>query len=256
MSNNCLAGFPAFGPRVETNITYHPKELLFDPAQDIPTSEPETAQVQFTIEQGDLPTFALYDIPFKVGELFYNKYACYLWISVQNPTAGSIGVTCKYKKANTPSWTTSGSSIPAGNYGCDTVVGLTLPALGDVQEVKVYANVAGAKLLKAYMFIMPNYLGSGLMGMSVADVEVDLIATSPIGGLAVTNSVSYWRQKISSNTSLSGDANIRVAVGELWSTWGFGIAPSPTDIWYKSATESLRHWCPYYPTRIAYTPIL
>lgn len=256
MSNNCLAGFPAFGPRVDTNITYYPRITEFDPVVELPTSEPATAQVQFTIAEADLPTFSPYPIPWLDSTTLRHK--CLVYAYVHNGSGGTATVYAKRKTANTPAWSSATSvSATNGYWYCYAGPGINTFAVGDTQEVKLYASAAGVKLIKAFMVVVHVLVGTGLP-TKLANLEIDFATDSLFGGTGLVYGTTQCYTL--HNPIFDGKTSTAVAINQaLWplhSINGILTVGSVGPTWQVSTTDVMKHESVVRPTRIAYTPIL
>lgn len=276
MSNNQLAGFPAFGARVDTRITYHPVEYVPDPALVLPSSEPGTAQVQFTVNEASLPTWdPVYPNLATDDFTFDTKYVVCTIVGFYNAGASSYTINGKYKSAKPSTFTaTAAGSIGAGKYKMITIMDtMSSLALNDVHEMKFYTNDTGGdanvKLLWAYMVVIPYYLVRTIttpVQSRVADLAIDMSNASWVGAASIqvptTNYASY--RVVTRNADGSATA-FEVAASVVFPAYS-----SPTSTAYMArrpttdpspwsndqTTDNKRHKQPYYPTRIAYTPIL
>lgn len=258
MSNNQLAGFPAFGPRVDTTITYNPRIVTLETPTDLPTTEPATAQVQFVLAGTDLPACSPYPIPWADSVAITSRYMCHMFAYVKNESGGTATIYAKYKTANTPTWSTAVSVSATNNYYYSIgSVGLTTWAIGDTQEIKLYASAAGVKLIKYALIIYPNRAGQGCLDR-LHDLKLSFENASLIGGTALVYDAA------ANYTLLSAlFTNLASAVKErsfgCWltdSANGIFVSGTSSRAWRASTTDVFNHGAFYYPTRIAYTPIL
>lgn len=276
MSNNCLAGFPAFGPRVDTKITYNPVEYIPESPIALPASLPDTAQVQFTVNAASLPTWnPMYPILHNTDYDFKDKYAVYTIMGFHNSGAASATIYNYYKSANPSTFASGGSgTIGAGRY--KTVCmrsSITALALNDVHEAKLYTGATSTvELLWAYMVVVPNYvlkIGDATVQNRVADLEIDISQASWIGAASVQTPASGWhtfmflmRNAFGGGNDSACSANVRTSAYQgsktILSVMRAPNATTSSDVIWGSdqLTDNRRHMQPYYPTRIAYTPIL
>lgn len=276
MSNNCLAGFPAFGPRVDTSITYHPVEYIPESPIVLPSALPDTAQVQFTINAASLPTWnPVYPILHGTDNTFSNKYAVYTIMGFHNSGAASATIYPYYKSANPSTFSSAGGGpIGAGKYKtiC-TRYSITALALNDVHEFKLYTGATSTvELLWAYVVVVPNYLlkmGDTTVQNRVIDLEIDISQASWIGATNVQTPSSGWdtffflmRDALGNATDSGCTANLRTSAYQGPKTIPSVMrAPNASTnanvVWASDrSTDDKYHRQPYYPTRVAYTPIL
>lgn len=253
MSNNQLAGFPAFGPRVDSEIIYNPRIITFDPAIDVPVS-PDYAYVEITIGSGDLPTFSPYTPP-HASSVFNDMYNCYLLGVVQNVTATTTSLYGSYLLSGETYSASDSVSLVGYKYGHYYAPGLTEVSLGATQKLRFYATAADKlKIIAAYMMIYPKNICSGLTS-GVADLQITLSTGSMIGGAAPANEAfSFGSGPCAVTTSTS----ISMKGAEIYNadTRGFGYVVRPSHNGLSSSNAAPYYNSPVYPTRIAYTPIL
>lgn len=273
MSNNCLAGFPAFGPRVETKITYNPVEYIPESPIALPASLPDTAQVQFTVNAASLPQFSpVFLPPGKEGDNFFTLYKVYTILGFYNSNAASKTVTVYYKSANPATFTyLTGGSIGAGKYKSALIdKSITVLAPGDLHEVKCYTSSTtnDVYLLWAYMVIAPHFIcklyGTNYQ-MCIKDLAVDVSMASWIGAGQVWAPPAGYagpylliRRPDGTGHTFEFTANLKVgAMQSPNSEYLLRLPVLSTSGWgYDRATDDKAHVQQRYPTRIAYTPIL
>lgn len=189
--------------------------------------------------------------------------------------AASKNITVYYKSANPSTFASAGTAaIGAGKYKtiC-TRYGLTSPALDDIQEYKLYTTDTDSLItfLWAYMVVCPYAvlrMGDTNNQSAVVNLEVDMSNSSWIGAESVSAPSAGWEawkfnvRNVSGRAQgLAATANIRQSAYQC-STAGYLLnapnASSTTAVVWESdqTTDNKKHKQPYYPTRIAYTPIL
>ncbi len=244
MSNNCLAGFPAYGPRVDTSITYHPREIVLDPAFELPTSDPVSGNFQITVGANDLPAFSSY-VPPPISDpnaLFSDCYVTMVVIKVHNSTGASIRINERHATSDTPDWTSvQYTSVAAGAdlTFVYAVAGHRYP------QMRLWAGAAGLTLVSAHLVILPRYIGKGLVG--VKDLVIDLSEASLTG--YTINSTWGWYQKVNDGAKTSTAVSYVAAQADAAMGFGYPVISSA----FCSGNVSAQ---PRYPTRVAYTPIL
>ena len=281
--SNQLAGFPAFGNRIDTNIVYHPKAYLPETPVAIPNSEPTNGagQVQFTFATGDLPTTEPVLLPYASGAPNIEKYVVYTIMGFYNNSGSSATISLKHK-ANSTTYSGSGSMAVANARYNTAIISLTLDSwnIGDTHEVKIWCNqAAGVELRWAYMVIAPLRLCSGLPGLSVANLEIDISGASWIGAAAVQNVANYanWQIALMGTAATYGNyVSISPPNDYARATvWRIPLSTGQSQYQYlmgcktlaaqgassplaggDAATETKKHGQPFYPTRVAFTPIL
>ena len=244
MSNNCLAGFPAFGPRVDTKITYHTREIVLDPAFELPTSDPVSGNFQITVGANDLPSFSPY-VPPPISDpnaLFSDCYVTMVVIKVHNSTGASIKINERHATSDTPDWT---SLVQSKNVAAGSDVSYVYAAAGhQYPQMRLWAAAAGLTLVSAHLVILPRYIGKGLAG--VKDLVIELSEVS-LTGYTVASTWG-WSQKVNDGAKTSTAVSYVAAQADA--AMGFGY-PVMSFAWGTIASAQ-----PRYPTRIAYTPIL
>jgi len=262
---------------VDTKITYNPVEYIPESPIALPASLPDTAQVQFTVNAASLPTWnPMYPILHNTDYDFKNKYAVYTIMGFHNSGTASATIYNYYKYANPSTFANGGSgTIGAGRYKTvcmrSSIIEL---ALNDVHEAKLYTEPnSTVELLWAYMVVVPNYvlkIGDATVQNRVADLEIDISQASWIGAASVQTPTSGWHtfMFLMRNAygygivSESSATNVRTSAYQgSKSVLSVMCAPSATTspgvIWSSDLlTDNRSHRQPYYPTRVAYTPIL
>lgn len=127
----------------------------------IPTSEPETAQISYTVATGHLPT--------QIGNKFAYSISPLLWVNTSN-TSGALR-TISYRTLLNGVSVQTGSLVVAtsGHYGYFSFYywGATLPAVGDTITVKLWANGSGTTLLNHAFGVCATRIAAGLSGFVV-----------------------------------------------------------------------------------------
>jgi hypothetical protein len=257
MSNNQLAGFPAYGARVDSIVVYNPAQTTLETPVELPTSEPATAQVQITTAVGQLPTFSPYLVPWDSAVFNSEYYTSVLIAIVKNNTASTRTIYRRYKIDNTPTWAIAAPfTALAGRYVGISVPGLSTWSIGDAQELMLYANNAGCNLLAYGLLIIPNAVGKGLPAAGVAELVVETDTASLFAGWGTTTASALYAtlQSANGSTIISG-GTVKTERLALAPDSSSGILTTIMTAQSAQAT-SLTYHSPVYPTRIAYTPIL
>jgi hypothetical protein len=120
---------PAFTSRKALNITYQaPQETLLSTPETLPTSEPDTPQISYTVAQADLPTF---NIP-----PYQKKWVAYLIGAGKAVTAATVYWRMKKNGASV----NTGSSSVSANYYYTVNAFFYDVAVGDVLELALWSN--------------------------------------------------------------------------------------------------------------------
>ena len=155
-------GAPAYGAPMQAAYSYPAVDETTGLTTELPSSEPETAQISYTIAAGHLPTVTGANIPYRIFP--------FVWFRAQN-TSGS---------ARTASWRLekNGSSIATGTSGsianysyCHGSLQYQMPdpypAVGDVISVKLWASGAGTYLQNKAFMVGPYRHAHGSAKMPV-----------------------------------------------------------------------------------------
>ena len=286
--SNQLAGFPAFGNRIDSPIVYNPRIVTYDPAIALPTSEPadNAAQMQITIAVGDLP---VHQIPFASDASVGGSHNIWTILGFKNTGAGAANISVKAKTASAPTFyilSSTGNTIGAGKYKtCFYSMVQSGWGIGSVHEAKIWSSAEGVEFRWAAMIITPRRLGSGLLGAALLNLEIAFSNASIIGASSCTNihSSSVVAPRMFIRRSQVGTTS---GGGFEYDTFGYlaflslPCYPMPTDNdkydyeflvgtktladhggvsanWaVDTSSESKYHLQPVYPTRVAFTPIL
>lgn len=247
-----LIGFPSFGQVYDTEIVHSYQAFEPENPIDIPTSEPASPQVSFTILEQYLPYGRPCPLGFTDGASFADKYITHIPIVVYNPTAGAITCTAKDRTVGTTWGSGSSVSIAAGKYAVFYSYGLTTRNLDDTQDTKLYASAAGLQLISAYMIIYPNKLyiapEPGINFKLTLGSTIALPLTSVSSGLVyslrlagIYNNLGYEITGSIQLNAYTGNPNSGSSIA-LKTAWDNGLA-------------SPRYLCSPYPMAIRYTKV-
>lgn len=257
---NSLAGFPSMGRRIDTQVVYHPRVITYNPAVAIGTDYPGTPQVEIEIQAGDLPTYANGSLPHDSGAAFNEKYTVFVIIGLTG--GGSTrDITIQSLTNATPTWTTvvSLKTLSAGYYGtCITTRGLTGEDVGSTRKYQIKASGAGCTLTWTAIIVVPTCLLKGEVA-GLSDLQIELSADSLIpGGYVASTTSAGWslRSAAASAEVASLTSSISLAGWVPNLLYGIGLSAVQAGEWRQSSTQTRPHWQFYYPTRVAYTPIL
>lgn len=255
MSNNNLAGFPSFGPRVDTKITYNPTQHNFDPAVQIPIGNPASGLYTFTITAEMLPETDPYGLSVK-------EYDVYVFARVKNVGASSAYVVSAYRMngAAVNTGPVINSSVGADRYCsfCDLYNAAGGINIGDTIEIVTYSTTAGATVNIEWAAIVIVPVSPCLNMGAVKDLDIAISSASWFNGTA--NVPTTGRMQLSFHvgslmahtTAISSDIDLDVY---YFKPTGPSLVPQDPATSIASTTQN-QHIQPYYPTRIAYTPIL
>lgn len=251
MSNNQLAGFPAFGPRVDTAITHNIKAVILDPEVELPTSAPASPQAQATITENDVPTMKyIWTTP---GLTIPQRHVVAVFAYFRNDGASQATV---YVATKTGASTYSNYRpwyVPAGQYYMYTRSGVAVS--NNVQDIKAYANQAGVKLLSVHYLYSPDF-SSISYPKGINNLAIDLGTASLLSGTNNDAAQTYYLLGYIGGYTHQ-QASISRSVYLTNGTHGLGFMYLYNAEYYNtSATDTKPHPRIFYPTRIAYTPIL
>lgn len=261
MSNNQLAGFPAFGSRVDSTITYHPKTIIFDPILDLPTGGfPGTPQIEFEITIADLPS--INGAPYIADGAFGSNYLIYVFVGISNSYGSTNYIYLSSKYINPSTWNDSSfQGIATGYYGTLlTTACLQSPSIGSTQQYRLYSYYSGAKLEWAKMVIVPTYLLKQYRG--VKDLTIETSVASIIGGTVQSTDDSIYIYGYNGAADFYHLQTASTLSMQYWNPSSlYGVVattryPYQSIVFSTSAINNKPHRQFRYPTRIAYTPIL
>lgn len=152
-----------------------PNEVLLPPGSEIvlPTADPGTNQVSFTVQESDLPT--INPTPYSV------KYSAYVVVSGKNATGASVSVTYTcYKNgvAVTGAIGQAQSGIANNMFWTHTHYRFYDVVPGDVLEVRCWSNTAGVTLDYYSLLLMPTRMEL-TKSLIVQDLSLTLTAPQP-----------------------------------------------------------------------------
>lgn len=267
MSNNNLAGFPSFGPRVDTKIIYPtPNTVTFEAGTYLPATLPTSPNVEIpiTAENTILPYCEPYKIPLspvngpgKYGTPYYPL----LIVQIKNNDAVARTVYCRSQTMyGNNSENPFSISVPAGYYACFAAPPVTAWEFNKTDRLWLYApSSTNVELIAAHRLIFPHNLPMLDANKGVADVVIEISTDSLLGGGACyTTSTSYLRATLPTDETANTVGNITRIAGSASATSGFCYYPSGVGAGkaVTHATNPLYHWQFAAITRIAYTPIL
>ena len=256
-SPNCT-GAPLFKGRVDVSISYpDPDETLLETPVALPTSEPASPQVSYTLATKHLPTWSPYELP--------HSKMMMLYAGGQNTSGGTLTVYWRVKVNGANHSTGSNSYVYASNYWTLNSLNLPIPAsVGDTVDVYLWASGAGVDLQYKAFACVPTRIGP--YDIALADVVVVMDGSYPAltkGPNPNNAGEGYWRIPMSNTNkdqSFSpnyGSSLIRmIAPYAAWrllrAYWGDQIIINQIN--------SNSTYMPYYTrnyriTRIAYTPL-
>lgn len=162
-SPNCT-GAPLYRGRVDVNISYpDPDETLLETPVALPTSEPASPQVSFTLATKHLPTWSPYELPHSKMMLLY--------AGGKNTSEGTPTVYWRVKVNGAQLNTGTDGSVPASRYWTLNFLNLPIPAsVGDTVDVYLWASDAGVDLQYKAFACVPTRIGP--YDIALADIVI------------------------------------------------------------------------------------
>ena len=245
-SPNCT-GAPLYKGRVDVSISYpDPDETLLETPVELPTSEPASPQVSFTLASGHMPVWSPYELP-------HSKTAI-LYVSGKSTTATTV-----YYRAmkNGESIATGSLSNNASTYYTQQHYRFKGVDVGDVVSCKLWAANTGTNITYDAFVVYPTDIAPGIVcaGISVlASLKPTLTKGSPYGGAGAKSKLQHCDTL---TADVSSTQNCMLLFGGASSGFlrvGYG------DILIDTSTMSFSTYYPryftcYIPTRISYTPL-
>lgn len=246
-------GLGVMGSRHVLTITYpEPDETLFDTPEAIPTSEPETPQVEYTIAAAHLPSISGARV----------VWSPILYASGYNDTAGAVTLSYRLMK-NDVSVQTGTQSVTAGRYWTVNCYNYYDSAVGDKIQLSLWASGAGLDWRYKALAVLATRIYLGTNSGDALLSSVWTMGRRPI--LALGNPVValggawYWYNgNMAYNVSIAATITITIlpahaqyAHGRFF--YGDGGAGNTS---YGASTTAM----PYYiqnnvPTQIIYYPL-
>jgi len=235
-----------------TTTIQSPQETLLGTPEALPTSEPATPQISYTVASGDLPTFTVQPVS--------KKWVALIHAAGKNTTAGSVAVNWRMKK-NGSSVITGGWSIAANTFYTYISCFYDI-AVGDVLEVALWAGASGCNWdYKAYQ-VQPTRMAPKLRDPILIPSNITALVAHPtltLGNPSGTNSSFAIYHGDTLTASISGTINLPCQVAKIGGSglgWGricYGDQYTPNNATYRTSTT----YRPYYyknfiPTTIVF----
>ena len=256
-SPNCT-GAPLYKGRVDVSITYpDPDETLLETHVALPTSEPASPQVSFTLATKHLPTWSPFELP--------HSKMMMLYAGGQNTSGWSLTVYWRAKVNGANHSTGSNTYVYALHYWTLNLPSLPVPAsVGDVVDVYLWASGPGVWLQHKAFACMPTRIGPYDIALAdVVVVEGDPYPVLTKGPNPGQYGYAHYRVPMSNTKTdqhwllVGGSNSIRVIAP--YAAWRLLRAHYGDIGAYDSiAVDSSRmpyHYPNYRITRISYTPL-
>ncbi len=234
-------------------ITYpNPDESpILDPPEALPTSEPATAQIEYTIGAGHLPTVTPAGLAYTLTAILY--------AAGQNTDAAGQTVYYRISK-NGVSVATGSQSVPAGQYYTWNHYNFLGIQVGDVLACKLWATSANVSWDYKAIAVMPTRLG---IGTQVVQNVVATLGTYPNLGAGTPRAFSNGMLRYHDNTqwstttlTVSGLVGVLLRQGPTYGLLRshYGDYSSSSTI-RTSATDRPYYNQNYVPTALSFRPL-
>jgi hypothetical protein len=192
------------------NISYvTPQETLLDTPETLPTTEPSTGQVQYTVASVDLPTLSL-PIPSKI------------WVGLVYAAGKAVtAATISWRMKKNGASVATGTISVAANTFWTLCTGFSGVAVGDVLEIALWSNVADSNWdYKAYQVQVSRIMPSNRTWILVFEPlywtgnQPTLTLGNP--SLAESLGLPYYHSRFQLGVHGSGTAGWGGKANQLW----------------------------------------
>lgn len=147
-------GKVAYGTSKTFNIAFaSPRETLLGSPASLPTAEPGTSQISFTVQNSDLPSIS--PSPFSV------VYSAFLYAGGKNTDTASQSVSYRILKNGTSITTGTQSSIATNVFWTHSYYNLYNVSVGDVLEIRLWSSSANVNYDYYALLIYPTRANLG-----------------------------------------------------------------------------------------------
>lgn len=172
-------GRVAYGPLKTFNITLaNPRETLNGTPTALPTTEPATSQISFTIQSSDLPTISPAPISL--------KYAALLYASGKNTDAASQTVNWRVLKNSVSVATGSQTGVASNQFWTHSYFQFFDVAVGDVLEIRLWSTSANVNYDYYAIALQPTRINLGKSYIN-KDVSYTNLVNHPALALGTPN---------------------------------------------------------------------
>lgn len=228
------------------------REALLGTPLTLPTTEPGTSQVSFTIQTSDLPT---------VSSNAMMKYNAVLYVSGK---AGASAATLSYRvlKNGTSVVQSSGTSVTASNYWAHTHWRTFDVQVGDVLEVRTWSNTSDANLDFYGLIVFPSQPILYKQNTILKDLDLSGVVNTPnfTTPTTITFTGNYYLYPYSTTaSSLALNSAINLPSVILNATYGLfrnqypEITAQTAQGVHATQRQIQKVW---YPTTISFREIL
>ena len=180
-------GMPVYRGLIQTAFSYPAIQETTGLEVALPSSEPATAQISYTIQASDLPTMTGTQVPFKLAPTIFLRLL-----------GQSYGISTSWKALLNGTSVATGSAFINGSQEYILSIanwGTTLPQVGDVLTVKLWGNGAS---LRAHAYLCDiTRLMHGTKQLFLADsyapgfITLEASEPKPSFAVAGNSSVDY-----------------------------------------------------------------
>ena len=206
---------PLLTSRKILNITYQtPQETLLGTPETLPTTEPATPQISYTVAEADLPTLSL--------SMYSKKWVAFLIGAGKAVTAARIYYRMKKNGASVK---TGSSTVAAANTFYTWNCHFFNVAVGDVLEIALWSSVADSNWdYKAYHVVVSRIIPDAKVRLLKNFVTGSLfqLPTLTLGNPAqatLNNSLLFHNDQMT--LGLGADAGYTVSYLYTADTYGF-----------------------------------
>lgn len=246
-------GLSMMGSRHVLTITYpDPDETLLETPEALPTSEPETPQIAFTIGAAHLPNIGGASAVWSPA----------LYAAGKNDTAGAVTLSYRLMK-NGASVQTGTQSVTAGRYWTVSGYNYYDSAVGDTIALSLWANAAGLDWRYNGFAVLPTRLDVSTAASSVLYRVQYTLARKPVltlgtPGLLAASRWYLYNGDMPFDTNNAGALTLPVLAADP--DYKFGRMQYGDTLLTNSSHGAQTTTYPYYmaynvPTQIVYYPL-
>ena len=245
---------PLLGSVKTLTITYqNPQETLLSTPETLPTTEPSTGQIQYTVQNSDLPILSL-PIPYKI------------WVGLVYAAGKAVSAATIYwrMKKNGAS-VANGSISVAANTFWTLCTGFPDVKVGDVIEIALWSNQTDSNWdYKAYQVQVSRIMPSSRPWILVFEplYWTGSQPTLTLGNPAQASSpyeLAYFHSRFNLGTHGAGVAGWGGKASQLWSCVlyrGYGFVRLDLgDFVRSSASFTHASYRPYYRNNVVPTQL-
>lgn len=237
---------PAIGTRQTVGINYAaPRETVHSPTLQIPATEPETPQVQYTILSQDLPSVAGY-------------YVAQIYIVGSKPASATRPINFSMLKNGTPigSPATLLTTAAYNNSSswCLSMWAWSNVVVDDLIQVKFWESNADSSIVYSALFVPVSRLDPGMRANDViydCDIIVGNMPSLVNSGTTLLYSLGGLTVYIPDAKTIGSSGNIPFMFRD--STYKFTRCFGDNNASLYSASPAMFHFAGAYLTQISYS---